>query len=92
MALSGCPGSHQKCPLLKVNRPCHRAAVTSQFDPSATLVEGWWLANVHPVCPWRDAIYSTRISGEDREVTMEEKLAYCEILAALGICLSFCLA
>src|SRR5262245_50060154 len=25
--------THQICPLLKVNRPCHLAAVTSQFDP-----------------------------------------------------------
>jgi hypothetical protein len=26
------------CPLLKVNRPCRRAAVTSQFDPQQTFV------------------------------------------------------
>jgi transposase len=29
----------QICPLLKVNRPCHPAAVTSQFDPE--LPSGW---------------------------------------------------
>src|SRR5262249_60404037 len=28
--------THQACPLLKVNRPCHLAAVTSQFDPQPT--------------------------------------------------------
>jgi hypothetical protein len=33
LALNGRAGTHQICPLMKVNRPCHRAAVTSQFDP-----------------------------------------------------------
>jgi len=32
VALNGHAGSHQVCPLLKVDRPCHLAAVTSQFD------------------------------------------------------------
>jgi hypothetical protein len=32
LALNGRAGSHQICPLLKVDRPCRRAAVTSQFD------------------------------------------------------------
>ena len=27
-------GSHSLCPLLKVDRPCHRAAVGSHFDPA----------------------------------------------------------
>jgi P-type E1-E2 ATPase len=31
-ALNGRGNTHQICPLLKVNRPCHHAAVTSQFD------------------------------------------------------------
>jgi len=34
VALNGSAGSQQVCPLLKVDRPCHRAAVTSQFDPN----------------------------------------------------------
>jgi hypothetical protein len=34
VALNGRGDTHQICPLLKVNRPCHLAAVTSQFDPS----------------------------------------------------------
>jgi hypothetical protein len=34
LALNGRAGTHQICPLLKVDRPCHRAAVTSQFDPN----------------------------------------------------------
>ena len=33
MALNGHAGSHQICPLLKVDRTCHRAAVTSHVDP-----------------------------------------------------------
>jgi hypothetical protein len=33
LALNGRGDTHQICPLLKVNRPCHLAAVTSQFDP-----------------------------------------------------------
>jgi hypothetical protein len=33
MALSGRGDTHQICPLLNVNRPCHLAAVTYQFDP-----------------------------------------------------------
>jgi hypothetical protein len=36
-ALNGPADTHQICPMLKVDRPCHRAAVTSQFDPKATL-------------------------------------------------------
>jgi hypothetical protein len=32
-ALNGHAGSHQICPLLKVDRTCHRAAVTSHVDP-----------------------------------------------------------
>ena len=32
MALNGRAGSQQVCPLLKVDRPCHCATVTSQFD------------------------------------------------------------
>jgi hypothetical protein len=32
VALNGRAGSHRLCPLLKVDRPCHRAAVTSYFD------------------------------------------------------------
>jgi len=31
-------GAPQICPLLKVNRPCHLAAATSQFDPRAVIV------------------------------------------------------
>ena len=31
LALNGRADTHQICPLLKVNRPCHIAAVTSQF-------------------------------------------------------------
>jgi hypothetical protein len=34
LCLNGHAGSHQKCPLLKVHRPCHRPAVTSQVDPN----------------------------------------------------------
>jgi hypothetical protein len=34
MALNGRGDTDQICPLLKVNRPCHLAAVTSQFDPT----------------------------------------------------------
>ena len=30
LALNGRGDTHQRCPLLKVNRPCHLAAVTSQ--------------------------------------------------------------
>jgi hypothetical protein len=37
LALNGRGDTHQICPLLKVNRPCHLAAVTSQFDPEQTL-------------------------------------------------------
>jgi hypothetical protein len=33
MALNGRAGSQQICALLKVDRSCHRAVVTSQFDP-----------------------------------------------------------
>jgi hypothetical protein len=33
VALNGRGDTHQICRLLKVNRPCHLAAVTSQFDP-----------------------------------------------------------
>ena len=33
VALNRRGDTHQVCPLLKVNRPCHQAAVTSQFDP-----------------------------------------------------------
>src|SRR5215831_20601276 len=36
MARTGRGDTHQACPLLKVNRPCHLAAVTSQFDPQPT--------------------------------------------------------
>jgi hypothetical protein len=36
LALNGRAGSHQICPLLKVDRPYHRAAVTSQFDSERT--------------------------------------------------------
>ena len=32
LALNGRDDTHQICPLLKVNRPCHHAAMTSQFD------------------------------------------------------------
>jgi hypothetical protein len=31
--LNGRGDTHQTCLLLKVNRPCYLAAVTSQFDP-----------------------------------------------------------
>jgi len=33
MALNGRADAHQICPVLRVDRPCRRAAVTSQFDP-----------------------------------------------------------
>jgi hypothetical protein len=33
MALNGHAGSHQICPLLKVDRTCHRATVTAPIDP-----------------------------------------------------------
>jgi hypothetical protein len=33
LALNGHAGSHQICPLLKVDRTCHRVAVTSHIDP-----------------------------------------------------------
>src|SRR5258706_4918034 len=36
MALNGRAGSHHICRLLKVDRPCHRAAVSSHFDPRRT--------------------------------------------------------
>jgi hypothetical protein len=36
LALKGRGDTHQICPLLKVNRPCHPAARTSQFDPELT--------------------------------------------------------
>src|SRR5262245_66229267 len=36
MARTGRGDTHQACPLLKVNRPCHLAAVTSQIDPQPT--------------------------------------------------------
>ena len=36
VALNGRADTHQICPMLKVDRPRHRAAVTSQFDPEAT--------------------------------------------------------
>src|SRR5262249_32123948 len=36
LALNGRAGSHQICPLLKVDRPCRRAAVSSHFDPNPT--------------------------------------------------------
>jgi hypothetical protein len=36
LALNGRGDTHQICPLLKVNRPYHLAAVTSQFDPMLT--------------------------------------------------------
>jgi hypothetical protein len=36
LALNGRADTHQTCPVLKVDRPCHRAAVTSQFDPTPT--------------------------------------------------------
>jgi hypothetical protein len=38
----GCADTHQICPVLKVDRPCHRAAVTSHFDPSRRIT--------HPLC------------------------------------------
>jgi hypothetical protein len=31
LALNGRADTHQICPVLKVDRPCHRAAATSQF-------------------------------------------------------------
>jgi hypothetical protein len=37
MALNGRPDSDQVCPFLKVDWLCHRAAVTSHFDPLRTL-------------------------------------------------------
>ena len=36
MALSGRADTYQICPVLKVDRPRHRAAVTSRFDPDRT--------------------------------------------------------
>jgi hypothetical protein len=36
MALNGRAAGRQICPLLKLDRPCHCAAVTSQFDPEQT--------------------------------------------------------
>jgi len=36
LALNGHAGSHKICPLLKVNRTCHRAIVTAHVDPYET--------------------------------------------------------
>ena len=35
LALNSRAGSHQICPLLKVDRPCRRAAATSQLSSRA---------------------------------------------------------
>jgi hypothetical protein len=53
MALNGRGDTHQICPLLKVNRPCNLAAVTSQFDPEQSL----------PGLKSRSAAVSCRSSG-----------------------------
>ena len=37
LALNGHAGSHQICPLLKVDRTCHRATVTAHIDPRAEI-------------------------------------------------------
>jgi hypothetical protein len=39
LALNGRADTHQTCPVLKVDRPCPRVAVRSQFDPIRTF--GW---------------------------------------------------
>ena len=52
MALNGGVDSHQICPLLKVNRPCHEAAVTSQFDTQFCVNIrnfGWLAASARPL-------------------------------------------
>jgi hypothetical protein len=45
--------THQVCPLLKVNRPCHLAAVTSHFDPGC--VKTHWLFDSRCMIPPRFA-------------------------------------
>ena len=40
MAHNGHGDSHQVCPLLKVDRTCHRATVTAHIDPQRTSAEG----------------------------------------------------
>jgi hypothetical protein len=42
VALNGRAGSDQICPLLKVDRPCYRAAMTSQFDPKPSFGSIRW--------------------------------------------------
>ncbi len=37
LALNGRVGSHHLCPLLQVDRPCHRGAVSSHFGPEPAL-------------------------------------------------------
>jgi len=54
LALNSRAGSHQICPLLKVDRPCRRAAVTSQFDPFPTLAAKFAVMHnaVFPTTAW----------------------------------------
>ena len=53
VALNGRADTHQICPVLKVYRPCHCAAVTSQFDPEQTL-------DVWPHLPYWTAVRAYR--------------------------------
>jgi hypothetical protein len=44
--VNGHAGSHQICPLLKVDRTCHRATVTAHIDPKQT--KGWTESRAAP--------------------------------------------
>jgi hypothetical protein len=48
MALNGRPGIDQICPLLKVDRPCHRVAGTCQSGPTSDIPRG--LHRMEPSC------------------------------------------
>ena len=41
LALNGRGDTHQICPLLKVDRTCHRATVTAHIDPACVKTLCW---------------------------------------------------
>ena len=85
MALNGRADTHQICPVLKVDRPRHRAAVTSQFDPNRTLGAAFCCDARPP--PQLDLLYLAVIlaSGEPYEASRSHYPARrCSRVAACG--------
>jgi hypothetical protein len=72
MALNGRGDTHQICPLLKVNRPCHLAAVTAHIDPKQTSA------------PWPNRLRETIACVSWYSARSEEGAAYVSDLGRTG--------